>query len=136
MKKVFFRINFFAVLAACYGFNFQALAQNEADTYLRKVANKCLHSYFQIPGWESCIACESFVLDKDGTASQIKILKHPLNFRTKKDAPAADTALVLAVKNASPFDKPPDMIRTPVKLTLTIDGTANGKPLQARVDIN
>lgn len=136
MKEFFYRIILVIALAFYLGFNVNAQTPNETEAYLRAVADKCLNSYFQIPGWQACLASESFVLDKNGDVSQIIILTHPKHFKTKKCTSAADRALLFAIKNAAPFTKPPASLHPPVKLKLTIDGTAIDKPLQARVNID
>ncbi len=105
------------------------------ESYLRAVADKCLNCYFQIFGYEIYPVSESFVLDDWGKVSQITILRHPQNYRTKKTSAAADKALILAVQNAAPFTKPAVPLHTPIKLLLKIDGTNLDKPLRAAVNI-
>lgn len=79
---------------------------------------------------------ESFILNGNGSVSQIKILIHPKQYPTKRTALTPDMALILAVKNAAPFPKPPIALHAPVKLILTFDLTDIGKPMKARVNIS
>jgi len=111
-------------------------SNREIDSYLQTIAKKCLDAYFQVPTWERGIASESFILNVDGSVSQIKILIHPKQYRTKRTALNPDMALILAVKNVAPFPKPPIALNTPVKLILTFDLTEIGKPMKARVNIS
>jgi len=125
------------VLWLCVFFCSSGQADNDrlTDSYLHSVAQKSVKAYFQIPGWHACVVSESFILHNDGTVSQIAILSHPTHFKTRKTAPAADKALVFAVKNAAPFPPPPSDLHCPIKLTLTIDGTDLDKPLKAKVNV-
>ena len=116
--------------------SYSAIAlQKEADSYLRKIADSCLNHYFTLQGWETGIVTESFILNSDGTVSQIKIIIHPQKYGTKQTWIGADKALILAVQNAAPFPKPPSALHTPVKLILTIDGSDLNKALKAKVDV-
>jgi hypothetical protein len=108
---------------------------NELERYLQKIAEKCQHSYFQVPLWETGKVSESFILNKDGSTSLIKIISHPRHLKTKHTCAAADAALILAVKNASPFPNPPTTLKVPTELLLTIVGPGVGKPLKATVTL-
>jgi len=109
---------------------------NETGQYLQAMARKCLHNYFQLAEWGEGIVSESFILNSDGTVSQISITAHPKHYKTKRTTVSTDKALILAVKNAAPFQKPPSSLHTPVKLVLTFDLTDLDKPVKASVKIS
>jgi len=108
---------------------------SETEKYLQTIADKCLANYFPIPNWERGIVSESFILDANGTVSQIAILVHPKEYGTNCTSKMADSILTSSIENAAPFQKPPALLHAPIKLVLIYDRSNLLKPLKARINI-
>lgn len=108
---------------------------NETSEYLQAMARKCISNYFLPAEWSEGIVSESFILHNNGSVSQISIIAHPKHYKTKRTTICTDKALILAVKNAAPFRKPPTNLRTPIKLILIIDVSPQGGPAKVHVNI-
>jgi hypothetical protein len=96
-------------------------------TYLNIVSKTLCGHFYPPPGTESGSSKCSFLIDKDGGTSSVKIEQAPL-YKGQRMA-FADRALKLAIENSTPLPKPPADFKCPTRLLATFDGRNSGETL-------
>lgn len=107
-------------------------AADSTTSYLQTLAQQLHEYYFPVPGTTTNTAVVSFTLSCDGYTSDTSVVKSPA--RDAGQSEPASRALHVAVRNASPFAKPPPALHCPIRLTATFSDNGSGKfPLACSV---
>lgn len=98
-------------------------AQSTSTDYLQKLSTKIKKHYFPHQHLKRNMDTMRFCLTADGKASNIEVLG--LN-QKQKISKGEKAVLEYAITSSSPFEKPPDEIKCPATIQVTLDNRNAG----------